>query len=179
MKKSIRKISLIAAAFLCTSFFAINHVQDKKPILTMQFSFPHAGDLSLKDQNLSQLFALETEGGLKCYHYGLKTLFQNYTLPSAMDFLNSIRCHPQYKGKITTDALLTHNVETTVTKEGPTFFLYEYTTDHEPHFYLSHPKGLRHFTIKHSNEIAYLENGMQRQSYTCLDSFIRCTTQRS
>jgi hypothetical protein len=174
MKKSIRKISLIATAFLCTSFFAINHVQNKKPILTIQFSFPHAGNLSLKDRNLSQLFALGAEESFKCYHYGLKTLFQDYTLPSATDLLNSIRCHPQYKGTITTNELLTHNVETTVTKEGSTFFLYEYTMDEESHFYLSHPKGLRHFTVKCSNEIAHIENGVSPR-YPGLDYLIDCT----
>lgn len=178
MKKSIRKISLIAAAFLCTSFFAINHMQNKKPILTMQISFPHGEGLSLKDQNISQLFSLGKGESFKCYHYGLKTLFQDYTPPSAAGLLNSIRCHPQYKGIITTNDLLTHNVETTVTKEGSTFFLYEYTMDHKSHFYLSHPKGLRHFTIKHSNEIAHIENGLLSY-YPDLDHLIGCTLQWS
>lgn len=178
MKKSIRKISLIAAAFLCTSFFSINHLEAKKPIVSVMIYSSHPGDLSLKDQNLSQLFALEAQEGLKCYHYGLKTLFQDYTVPSAADLLNSIRCHPQYKGTITTNELLTHNVETTVKKEGPTFFLYEYTMDHKPHFYLSHPKGLRHFTIKHLNEIAYIENGGFAY-HPNLDHLIHCTTRWS
>ena len=178
MKKSIRKISIIAVAFLCASFFSINNLQDKKPVLAMNLYFPHAGDVSLKDQNLSQLFALGVEESFKCYHCGLKALFQDYTFPSAIDLLNLIRCHPQYKGTITTNELLTHKVETTVTKKGTTFFLYECAIDNEPHFYLSHPKGLRHFAIKHSNEIAYLENGSYPY-YPNLDYLIRCTTQWS
>lgn len=47
MKKSIRKISIIAVAFLCASFFSINHLQDKKPVLAMNLYVPHAGDVSL------------------------------------------------------------------------------------------------------------------------------------
>jgi hypothetical protein len=173
MKKSIKKISIIAAAFLCTSFFSINYTSTKKPLANINHYVPKGRTQSQKNLNLSHLFALGSEENLRSYHYGKSLLVQDYHSPSEADLLDSIRSHSQYKGLLSQDQLLTHNVA--VPNEENDFFIYEHALNNQPHFYLSHAKGLRHFTVKNCGDSASLTNGMTK-NYPNLDSLILCTT---
>lgn len=165
MRKSIKKISLIAAAFLCTSLFGyIHHFVRTFKV----YSHHHVRNIPLNGKTFSRYFALETHENLNCYHCGLKQLFSDYTPPSAADLLHSIRSHPQYRG------FITHDTNLSTPEESSTYFLYEEILNNEPHFYLSHANGIRHFTVSQSSPNASLRNGTLKK-YPYLNHFIHCT----
>jgi len=141
------------------------------------FVFPHT-NLSPKNNRFIPMFGLPNERALCVYHYGLKFLKSDYSIPTEIDQIRAIRSHHSYFGKLS-KPLTQREAMIQLEKLSEDFLIFEVEAHEHPHFHLVHPQGVRHFVVKgfrtRSGEYpGKLCNGDQKQ-YTNIDCFVKST----
>ncbi|MCB1116279.1 MAG: hypothetical protein KDK71_07410 [Chlamydiia bacterium] len=166
MKKTLLKIACIAALSLST----LSAWSQDFSLRTCTFSLNTTMSDEAKQASgkFSCLEALGTLENLKAYHLGLRALFPDHHIPTPQDQLKVIRSHSHFEGSLTQPEALQLFMN-----ENRTYFIFEEKGRKEPHFYLAHSGGLRHFTVNPA-DISGLDNGSVIV-YISLDLFIRST----
>ncbi|MCB1083849.1 MAG: hypothetical protein KDK61_06030, partial [Simkania sp.] len=88
--------------------------------------------------------------------------------PTPQDQLKAIRSHSHFEGYLTQSEALKF-----FKNKNRTYFIFEEKGRKEPHFYLAHSGGLRHFTVD-TSEVSGLDNGYVYR-YPYLENFIQST----
>lgn len=166
MKKNLVKIACIAALSLST----LSAWSQNFSLRTCNFSLNTTMSNEVKQASgkFSRFEALGTLENLKAYHLGLRALFPDHHIPTPQDQLKAIRFHSHFEGYLTQSEALQ-----LFKNENRTYFIFEEKGREEPHFYLTHAGGLRHFTVNPA-DISALDNGSVLV-YISLDPFIRST----
>ncbi len=166
MKKTLFKIAFVAVI----SLSVVHRVQASVNLSPFDFfkSAEVLGSVSKKARHFSRFLAMGTQENLKAYHLGLETLFAGYRIPSAQDLFDSIRSHSNFLGFLTENEAVDR-----LSGASNSFVIFEEKNGAEAHFYIVHPKGIRHFNV---NGIGFagLDNSEGIQ-YPSLASFLEST----
>lgn len=131
-----------------------------------------------KNVHCAPMIGLSNYQALNTHHYGLRFLKNDYQIPKELDQIRAIRSHFSYLGK-SSYPLTRSEIVTQLEKSSHSFFIFEMEIQKQPHFYLVHPQGTRHFTsirshMQNGEMIASLKNG-DGSYYPDLSCFFRST----
>lgn len=173
MKKTLMKITLVAAFLLSSSSFS-NSLFATDPVQSAFVAFTQLStevEKDFSDFSVVSRQGLKSEGELKAYHLGLQALNSEYRIPNEKDLLDAIHAHPSFVGVLSDNR--------NVYDGEDSHFIFEMIKDGKEHFYLSHKKGIRHFVVNTVVEEGFttphLLNATIDTYYPSIDHFIRST----
>ena len=171
MKALLMKIGLIAATIWSTHCIGL-----MPSLLPFPKTISHVAPSAVpkKKKIFSQYLALETNENLKAYHLGLQTISKRHLIPNFAVLLETILSHSHFCGVMTTE----QGIELFHQSALPFLIFQDQKSGSQPHFYIAHPRGLRHFTINTlgigNDAMASLDNGVTHR-YPSLNHFINST----
>ena len=175
MKKTLFRITIVGALILSTHLgYSSNTNVSSLKERGFHFSWPQINEQTKGENAYSPMFALNTAENLKAYHLGLQFLFPNHVIPTGSDMMDAIRSHALFCG------FLSQEEGSNLFKNGqhPFLIFEEKDCNDMSHFFVAHPKGLRHFTINSTEMggkvVLSLNNGNPR-NYPKLGYFLECT----
>ncbi len=178
MRKALVK-TIIVAALLCYSNLKAKetNVIKKEKSHANQIIFSSNIIKKVGGYQIVTMYSLQNEENLKAYHIGLKFFDPSHMIPTEKDLAKSIQLHPYFIGSFPKE-LSQEEIVSFKHEANHPFFIFETCIDSKNDFYMVHKRGIRHFTIKSSDEkngyIARLSNGTAKH-YPNLEKFTKST----